>query len=102
MIQIVAILIKLAIRLVEVFVFVLLLVLPREEAAVIVAEGCEVAKLLRGTAGCVFFLSRYAGRGQGEGSVSKPRDLVFAGEPSPQPSPGVPGEGVRRCAHTTI
>ena len=43
-------------------------------------------------------LSRYAGREQGEGS--KPAVLFIlcdhGVEPSPQPSPGVPGEGVKK------
>src|SRR6185437_16989935 len=39
---------------------------------------------------CTITLSRYSGRGQGEGlPLSSAARL-----PSPQPSPGVPGEGV--------
>src|SRR5438552_3188410 len=35
------------------------------------------------------------GEGQGEGSVAKSNDSSFAEEPSPQPSPGLSGKGVR-------
>jgi hypothetical protein len=40
-------------------------------------------------------LARYAGRGVGEGSAVEQRNFKFEKEPSPLPSPGVPGEGVR-------
>jgi beta-galactosidase len=38
------------------------------------------------------------GRGQGEGSCQSTDSMPFGGEPSSQPSPGVPGEGVVHSA----
>src|SRR6476619_396949 len=47
-----------------------------------------------------FTLSRYAGRGQGEGLPRAPSGACTR-RPSPQPSPGVPGEGVRAITSAT-
>src|SRR5205807_8852993 len=47
-------------------------------------------------------LSQYSGRGQGEGSIAALSKLATAEEPSPQPSPGIPGEGVKQATPTVV
>jgi beta-galactosidase len=47
-------------------------------------------------------LFRYAGRGVGEGSAGERGNFISEAEPSPLPSPGVPGEGVRVPARTRV
>jgi len=49
-----------------------------------------------------YTLARYSGRGKGEGLVGNPKWFALGTMPSPQPSPGVPGEGEEGKTSKTI